>query len=128
MASGVHQAQASEADVDKLSNILGMDRSRLVHLTDYPNRGYSVYGLYFLTCLPPLFASSASSNVLEPPAASGRLLMMIARPSMPPKEPLIYRLYEIVQNYGSSYKAVMNEKFGQLHQFPYSSAPTDGPR
>ncbi|KAK6528005.1 Cyanate hydratase, variant 2 [Arthrobotrys megalospora] len=31
---------------------------------------------------------------------------------MPPKEPLIYRLYEIVQNYGQAYKAVMNEKFG----------------
>ena len=31
---------------------------------------------------------------------------------MPPTEPLIYRLYEIVQNYGYSYKAVMNEKFG----------------
>ncbi|KAF1815107.1 cyanate hydratase [Eremomyces bilateralis CBS 781.70] len=31
---------------------------------------------------------------------------------MPPKEPLIYRLYEIVQNYGLAYKAVLNEKFG----------------
>ncbi len=31
---------------------------------------------------------------------------------MPPKEPLIYRLYEIVQNYGYAYKAIMNEKFG----------------
>lgn len=31
---------------------------------------------------------------------------------MPPKEPLVYRLYEIVQNYGYAYKAVMNEKFG----------------
>ncbi|KAK4553941.1 Cyanate hydratase [Recurvomyces mirabilis] len=31
---------------------------------------------------------------------------------MPPKEPLMYRLYEIVQNYGYAYKAVMNEKFG----------------
>jgi hypothetical protein len=31
---------------------------------------------------------------------------------MPPKEPLIYRLYEIVANYGYAYKAVMNEKFG----------------
>lgn len=36
----------------------------------------------------------------------GRLL------DMPPKEPLIYRLYEIVQNYGYAYKAVINEKFG----------------
>jgi len=31
---------------------------------------------------------------------------------MPPVEPLIYRLYEIVQNYGYAYKAVVNEKFG----------------
>ncbi|KAI0169702.1 cyanate hydratase [Hypoxylon sp. FL1284] len=31
---------------------------------------------------------------------------------MPPVEPLIYRLYEIVQNYGYSFKAIMNEKFG----------------
>ena len=31
---------------------------------------------------------------------------------MPPTEPLIYRLYEVVQNYGQAYKAVMNEKFG----------------
>lgn len=31
---------------------------------------------------------------------------------MPPVEPLIYRLYEIVQNYGYAYKAVMNEMFG----------------
>ncbi|KAF5866480.1 Cyanate hydratase [Aspergillus alliaceus] len=31
---------------------------------------------------------------------------------MPPKEPLIYRLYEIVQSYGYAYKAILNEKFG----------------
>lgn len=31
---------------------------------------------------------------------------------MPPKEPLVYRLFEIIQNYGYSYKAVLNEKFG----------------
>jgi cyanate lyase len=31
---------------------------------------------------------------------------------MPPREPLIYRLYEIVQNYGHAYKAVINEMFG----------------
>ena len=55
-------------------------------------------------------------------------LLLIARPTlekqlygwpdrgrsieMPPKEPLIYRLYEIVQNYGYAYKAILNEKFG----------------
>ena len=31
---------------------------------------------------------------------------------MPPKDPLIYRIFEVVQNYGYAYKAVMNEKFG----------------
>lgn len=31
---------------------------------------------------------------------------------MPPTEPLVYRLYEIIQNYGYAYKAVLNEKFG----------------
>ncbi|KAI9765717.1 MAG: Cyanate hydratase [Geoglossum simile] len=31
---------------------------------------------------------------------------------LPPREPLIYRLYEIVQNYGYAYKAVLNEKLG----------------
>ncbi|KAM3422856.1 Cyanate hydratase [Cercospora zeina] len=31
---------------------------------------------------------------------------------MPPREPLMYRLYEIVQNYGYPYKAVISEMFG----------------
>ncbi|KAI1000065.1 hypothetical protein K3495_g8133 [Podosphaera aphanis] len=31
---------------------------------------------------------------------------------MPPVEPLIYRLYEIIQTYGYAYKAILNEKFG----------------
>ncbi|KAI5310436.1 Cyanate hydratase [Ascosphaera atra] len=31
---------------------------------------------------------------------------------MPPRDPLIYRLYEVIQNYGYAYKAVLNEKFG----------------
>ncbi|KAF2746226.1 cyanate hydratase [Sporormia fimetaria CBS 119925] len=31
---------------------------------------------------------------------------------MPPKDPTVYRLFEIVQNYGYAYKAVLNEKFG----------------
>jgi len=31
---------------------------------------------------------------------------------MPPKDPLVYRLFEIVQNYGYAYKAILNEKFG----------------
>ena len=42
---------------------------------------------------------------------------------MPPVEPLIYRLYEIVQNYGYSYKAVFNEKFGDgiMSAFAFST-------
>lgn len=31
---------------------------------------------------------------------------------LPPKDPLIYRLFEVVQNYGYAYKAILNEKFG----------------
>jgi cyanate lyase len=31
---------------------------------------------------------------------------------MPPREPMVYRLYEIVQNYGYAFKGVINEKFG----------------
>jgi cyanate lyase len=69
------QAQASAADVKKLSKILGADHALLSkQLLGFPDRGR-------------------------------------AGP-MPPVEPLIYRLYEIVQNYGYAYKAVLNEKFG----------------
>ncbi|KAG0634221.1 putative cyanate hydratase [Tuber brumale] len=46
------------------------------------------------------------ANDLEGFPHRGRVL------DMPPREPLIYRLYEIVQNYGLAYKAVLNEKFG----------------
>jgi len=31
---------------------------------------------------------------------------------MPPKDPMIYRFYEVIQNYGQAFKAVINEKFG----------------
>ena len=69
------QARASEDDVQKLSQILGVDHNTLQQeLAGFPDRGRTL--------------------------------------DMPPKEPLIYRLYEIVQNYGYAYKAVMNEKFG----------------
>ncbi|KXH57833.1 cyanate hydratase [Colletotrichum salicis] len=68
------QVQASEEDVQKLSELLGIQTANLKQLNNYPDRGR-------------------------------------AGP-MPPVEPLIYRLYEIVQNYGYAYKAVMNEKFG----------------
>ncbi|RAL58417.1 hypothetical protein DID88_005122 [Monilinia fructigena] len=69
------QAQASAADIEKLSQILDVPQAKLeVELGGFPDRGR-------------------------------------AGP-MPPVEPLIYRLYEIVQNYGYAYKAVLNEKFG----------------
>jgi len=32
--------------------------------------------------------------------------------NMPPSDPLIYRLYEIVQGYGPTLKALINEEFG----------------
>ena len=69
------QAKASPEDIEKLSEVLGIDRAKLTQqLGGYPDRGRTL--------------------------------------DMPPKDPLIYRLYEIVQNYGYAYKAVMNEKFG----------------
>ncbi|KLU85372.1 cyanate hydratase [Magnaporthiopsis poae ATCC 64411] len=68
------QVQASDEDVDKLSELLGVPREHLSKMTSCPDRGRSG--------------------------------------PMPPVEPLIYRLYEVVQNYGYAYKAVLNEKFG----------------
>ncbi|KAI9671447.1 MAG: Cyanate hydratase [Alyxoria varia] len=69
------QAHASEEDVNKLSQVLGIEAALLRDaMYGLPDRGRSV--------------------------------------PMPPREPLIYRLYEIVQNYGYAYKAVLNEKFG----------------
>jgi len=59
---------------------------------------------------------SRLSQLLEVPESALGSMMSIpdrgrAGP-MPPVEPLIYRLYEIVQNYGYAYKAILNEKFG----------------
>ncbi|EME48210.1 hypothetical protein DOTSEDRAFT_69976 [Dothistroma septosporum NZE10] len=70
------QAKASDADISKLAQVLGIDEATLrqTEIIGLPDRGKSV--------------------------------------DMPPREPLIYRLYEIVQNYGYAYKAVINEKFG----------------
>jgi len=31
---------------------------------------------------------------------------------MPPTDPLIYRFYELVQNYGTTWKAIIEEEFG----------------
>jgi cyanate lyase len=42
----------------------------------------------------------------EPPDERGGML------KMPPADPLIYRLYEIVQGYGPTLKELINEEFG----------------
>ncbi|KAI9785350.1 MAG: Cyanate hydratase [Geoglossum umbratile] len=69
------QAQASAADISKLSEVLDIPHAQLQsQLSGFPDRGHTV--------------------------------------DLPPKEPLIYRLFEIVQNYGYAYKAILNEKFG----------------
>jgi len=69
------QAKATNEDIKKLSEVLGIDEAKLnAEIGGWPDRGRSI--------------------------------------EMPPKDPLVYRLYEIVQNYGLAYKAVLNEKFG----------------
>jgi len=58
------------------------------------------------------------AEILEIPEAELRKTELMNFPDrgrsleMPPREPLVYRLYEIVQNYGYAYKSVINEKFG----------------
>ena len=58
------------------------------------------------------------AQVLDIPEAELRATELMNFPDrgrsleMPPREPLVYRLYEIVQNYGYAYKSVINEKFG----------------
>ena len=58
------------------------------------------------------------AEILEVPEAELRKTELMNFPDrgrsleMPPREPLVYRLYEIVQNYGYAYKSVINEKFG----------------
>jgi cyanate lyase len=42
----------------------------------------------------------------EPPDERGAML------KMPPADPLIYRLYEVVQGYGPTLKELINEEFG----------------
>jgi cyanate lyase len=42
----------------------------------------------------------------EPPEERGATL------KMPPTDPLIYRFYELVQGYGPTWKALINEEFG----------------
>ncbi|MCU1261046.1 MAG: cyanate lyase [Bryobacterales bacterium] len=42
----------------------------------------------------------------EPPEGRGAAL------KTPPTDPLIYRFYELVQRYGPTWKALINEEFG----------------
>jgi len=55
----------------------------------------------------PLFDLDPSDTTLltEPPHRGAGAVM-------PPTDPLIYRFYELVQNYGSTWKALIEEEFG----------------
>ena len=48
----------------------------------------------------------AANLLTKPPADRG------ADAIMPPTDPLIYRFYELVQNYGQTWKELINEEFG----------------
>ena len=48
----------------------------------------------------------AKGILAEPPEQRGENL------EMPPADPLIYRFYELVQGYGPTLKALINEEFG----------------
>jgi cyanate lyase len=48
----------------------------------------------------------AAQLLAEPPEERGASL------KMPPTDPLIYRFYELVQGYGPTLKALINEEFG----------------
>jgi cyanate lyase len=48
----------------------------------------------------------AARMLTEPPEERGASL------KMPPRDPLIYRFYEIMQGYGPTLKALINEEFG----------------
>jgi cyanate lyase len=85
------QAQASPEDCKKLSEVLGIDVGTLeAQLSGFPDRGRTM----------EMYVNLIVTN--NTPTNDYR----------PPREPLIYRLFEIVQNYGYAYKAVLNEKFG----------------
>jgi cyanate lyase len=49
---------------------------------------------------------ASAAMLTEPPEDRGADL------KMPPNDPLIYRFYEIVQGYGPTLKALINEEFG----------------
>jgi cyanate lyase len=49
---------------------------------------------------------AAAQMLAEPPEDRGATL------KMPPTDPLIYRFHELVQGYGPTWKALINEEFG----------------
>ena len=66
----------------------------------------------------PLTAEEAAKAValLELPESDAAILVESpergAGVTMPPTDPLIYRFYELVQNYGLTWKELINEEFG----------------
>ena len=45
-----------------------------------------------------------------------------------PTDPLIYRLYELVQVYGTTFKALIEEEFGDGHRFQHGHRPAGRPQ
>jgi cyanate lyase len=60
--------------------------------------------------------AGAAARLLELNEADAALLMVLPVRGegvvMPPTDPLIYRFYELVQNYGMAWKELINEEFG----------------
>ena len=66
----------------------------------------------------PLTAEEASKAVAMLELEAGDALLLVQSPDrgegvkMPPTDPLIYRFYELVQNYGETWKQLIEEEFG----------------
>ncbi len=60
--------------------------------------------------------AATAARLLELDAADAALLSAFPNRGessvMPPTDPLIYRFYELVQNYGMAWKELINEEFG----------------
>jgi cyanate lyase len=72
----------------------------------------ALLGQYTLT---PLEAEKAAAIFELTPDEAAVLTEVPYRGSalaMPPTDPLIYRFYELIQNYGTTWKALINEEFG----------------
>ena len=66
----------------------------------------------------PLTAEEASKAVALLELNEDDVLLLVESPTrgagviMPPTDPLIYRFYELVQNYGATWKTLIEEEFG----------------